>query len=104
MLALIPPLRLVGLGLAMRTTVLPSLEDRIDEIAADADLDEEPDSHFKKLLGVLDRMEAIGVDAGRRRLDRRRTRSGEAVGRGTGGAQARSATKAQKTKQIGPIS
>ena len=63
MLALVPPLRLVGLGLALRTTVLPSLEDRIDEIASDADLDEEPDSHFKKLLGVLDRVEAIGVDA-----------------------------------------
>ncbi|VTZ27253.1 conserved hypothetical protein [Methylocella tundrae] len=61
MLALIPPLRLVGLGLALRTTVLPSLEERIDEIAVDADLDEEPDSHFKKLLSVLDRVEAIGV-------------------------------------------
>ena len=62
MLALIPPLRLVGLGLALRTTVLPSLEGRIDEIAADADLDEEPASHFKKLLAVLDRVEEIGVD------------------------------------------
>ena len=63
MLALIPPFRLVVLGLALRTTVLPSLEDRIDEIAAEADLDEDPDSHFKKLLGVLDRVEAIGVDS-----------------------------------------
>lgn len=62
MLALIPPLRLVGLGLALRSTILPSLEGRIDEIAADADLNEEPDSHFKKLLDVLDRIEAIGVD------------------------------------------
>lgn len=61
-LALIPPLRLVGLGLALRTAVLPSLGERIDEIAAGADLDEEPDSHFKKLLGVLDRLEEIGVD------------------------------------------
>jgi hypothetical protein len=63
MLAAIPPLRLIGMGLALRTTVLPSLEERIDEITADADLDEEPDSHFKKLLGVLDRIEVIGVDA-----------------------------------------
>ncbi|HGM6729193.1 TPA: hypothetical protein ACKQBZ_000229 [Stenotrophomonas maltophilia] len=63
MLALIPPLRLVGIGLALRTTLLPSLEERIDEIVAEAELDEEPDSHFKKLLGVLDRIEAIGVDA-----------------------------------------
>jgi hypothetical protein len=51
------------MGMGLRTTVLPSLEDRIDEITADADLDEEPDSHFKKLLDVLDRVEAIGVDA-----------------------------------------
>lgn len=62
MLAVVPPLRLIGMGFALRTTVLPSLEERIDEIAVDADLDEEPDSHFKKLLGVLDRIEAIGVD------------------------------------------
>jgi hypothetical protein len=62
MLALIPPLRLVGMGVGLRTSVLPSLEERIDEIAADADLDEEPDSHFKKLLGVLDHVEAMGVD------------------------------------------
>lgn len=62
MLALIPSLRLVGLGLELRTTILPSLEDRIDEIAADADLDEEPESHFEKLLGMLDRVETIGVD------------------------------------------
>ena len=62
MLALIPPLRLVGLGVGLRTAVLPSLEERIDEIAADADLDEEPESHFEKLLGVLEHVEAIGVD------------------------------------------
>lgn len=62
-LALIPPQRLVGVGLALRTTVLPSLEKRIDEIAADADLDEEPGSHFKKLRDVLDGIEAFGVDA-----------------------------------------
>ncbi|WP_246724872.1 hypothetical protein [Rhizobium leguminosarum] len=61
-LALIPPLRLVGLGVGLRTEVLPSLEERIDAITADADLDEEPDSHFEKLLGVLDHVEAIGVD------------------------------------------
>jgi hypothetical protein len=62
MLAMIPPLKLIGLGVSLRTTVLPSLEERIDEIATDAGLDEEPDSHFKKLLGVLDCIEAIGVD------------------------------------------
>jgi hypothetical protein len=54
---------LVGMGMGLRTTVLPSLEDRIEEIAADTDLDEEPESHFEKLLDVLNRVEAIGVDA-----------------------------------------
>ena len=62
MLTLIPPLRLVALGLALRTIVLPALEERIEEIAANADLDEEPESHFEKLLGVLDLIEEMGVD------------------------------------------
>lgn len=62
MLALISPLDLVGLGLAMRTSILPALEEKIDEIAADADLDVEPDSHFQNLLGALDFIEEIGVN------------------------------------------
>jgi hypothetical protein len=62
MLALISPLDLVGLGLALRTSILPALEEQIDEIAADADLDVEPDSHFQKLLGALDFIEEIGVN------------------------------------------
>jgi hypothetical protein len=63
MLGLLSPLRLVSMGMGLRTTVLPFLEDRIEEMAADADLDAEPDSHFKNLLDLLDRVEAIGVDA-----------------------------------------
>jgi hypothetical protein len=62
MLALIPPSRLIKLGLALRSMILPSLAERVDQIAEDADLDEEPDSHFKKLLGVLERIEAIADD------------------------------------------
>ncbi|MFG6565856.1 hypothetical protein ACGYLI_16690 [Sulfitobacter sp. 1A13421] len=62
MLGLLSPLQLVGMGMGLRTTILPSLEDRIDEISSDADLDDEPDSHFVKLLDFLDRVEAIGVD------------------------------------------
>ena len=61
-LALISPLCLVRLGLALRTEFLPGLEEKIEEIAADADLDEEPDSHFKKLLGALDCIEAMSVE------------------------------------------
>ncbi|TQM90357.1 hypothetical protein [Roseinatronobacter monicus] len=63
MLGLLSPLRLVSMGMGLRTTVLPSLENRIDEIVENADLDDEPDSHFVKLLDLLDRVEAIGVDA-----------------------------------------
>lgn len=63
MLSLLSPLRLIGLGMALRTKVLPSIEERIDGITADADLDEEPDSHFKKLLDILERVEVLGVDA-----------------------------------------
>jgi hypothetical protein len=63
MLAIMPPLQLIGVGMALRTAVLTSLEERIDEIVADADLDEEPDSHFRKILDVLDHIEALRVDA-----------------------------------------
>lgn len=63
MLGLLSPFRLISMGMGLRTRVLPSLEDRIDAIAADADLDEEPDSHFKNLVDVMDRVEAIGADA-----------------------------------------
>jgi hypothetical protein len=62
MLALIPPARLVALGMALRSSVLPDLDDRIGEIVAEADLDEEPDSHFKKLLGLLDVVEELDVE------------------------------------------
>ncbi|MCA1199212.1 hypothetical protein K9B35_14645 [Sphingomonas sp. R647] len=48
--------------MALRTNLLPALEEKIDEIAADADLDEEPDSHFKKLLGALDCIKEMGVE------------------------------------------
>jgi len=61
-LALIPPIQLVRLGLRIEATILPSLEDRIDEITSNADLDEEPESHFENVLGLLERVEAIVVD------------------------------------------
>ncbi|EIZ80485.1 hypothetical protein WSK_0764 [Novosphingobium sp. Rr 2-17] len=34
MLGLFSPLRLIGMGMGLRTTILPSLEDRIVEITA----------------------------------------------------------------------
>ncbi len=36
---------------------------RIIQIAGEAVVDEEPDSHFKKLLAVLDQRDEMGVDA-----------------------------------------
>ncbi len=62
MLALIPPKRLIALGMTLRTTVLPSIAKRIEEITSDADLDEDPADHFKKLMALLDRIEGMGVD------------------------------------------
>lgn len=62
MLVLMSPLTLISVGLALRATVVPSLEERIEKITVDADLNDEPESHFKKLLNVLDRIEEIGVD------------------------------------------
>ena len=47
--------------MALRAILLPNLEEKIDEITADADLDEEPDSHFAKLLGALDCIEELDV-------------------------------------------
>lgn len=80
MLGLLSPLRLVSMGMGLWTTSLPSLEDRIDEITADADLDDEPDSHFKKLLDLLDRVEAIGVDvAGAALIEEARDQVGRSV-------------------------
>jgi hypothetical protein len=62
MLALIPPLRLVRLGLTLRTIVLPALEQKVDEITSDADLDEEPETQFKQLLDALDCIEEMDID------------------------------------------
>jgi hypothetical protein len=61
MLQLLPPMRLVKLGLALRANVLPAVSERIDDITADAELDEDPDAHLKKLINVLDHVAASGV-------------------------------------------
>ena len=48
LLALLPPERLVALGLRLRMRALPDAPAKIDEIANDADLDEDPESHFDR--------------------------------------------------------
>lgn len=64
MLQLLPPVRLINLGLALRAKVLPALSEKIDDITADADVDEDPEGHFTKLINVLDYVADSGVADG----------------------------------------
>lgn len=68
MLALIPPARLVALGVRLRSRILPGLEDHIDEVRGDADLDEEPGNHFRHVSAALDQLDALPLDAGGEQL------------------------------------
>jgi hypothetical protein len=61
-LELIPAARLVALGMNIRIRSLPSLAERISELAGNADLDEEPDSHFELLSSALDTLQEIAPD------------------------------------------
>ena len=64
MLHLVPPMRLVELGLALRSKTLPKLEERIEAVTSDADLDEDPADHFQKISAALKLIENIGLDDG----------------------------------------
>ncbi|WP_176598287.1 MULTISPECIES: restriction endonuclease [Sphingobium] len=61
-LELIPADRLVRLGMTLRAQRLPEIDDRISEIANDADLDEDPESHFEKIAHALTILEDLKVD------------------------------------------
>ena len=64
MLALIPPPRLVRLGMRLRTPKLADLEDRIMEIADEADVDDDdPESHFEKVIDAINRLEDMEIDS-----------------------------------------
>ncbi|BCH19947.1 hypothetical protein MesoLjLa_67980 (plasmid) [Mesorhizobium sp. L-2-11] len=63
MLALIPPQRLVRLGMGLRTRKLPDIEERIIEIADRADLDGDPESHFEKVIDAINRLEDMEIDS-----------------------------------------
>ncbi|UVK46687.1 hypothetical protein BPNPMPFG_002385 [Mesorhizobium sp. AR07] len=41
---------------------MPNLPERIAELADEADLDEEPDSHFDMISSALDKLEGISPD------------------------------------------
>jgi len=64
MLDLIPPMRLVELGLALKIETLPKLEERIEAVTCDADLYEDPADHFQKISAALKLIENIGLDDG----------------------------------------
>jgi hypothetical protein len=62
MLALIPPERLVRLGIALRVSRLPEMESRIETIADKADLSEDIESLFEKPSDFLKRLEQMDLD------------------------------------------
>src|SRR5690606_1838298 len=62
MLELIPGERLVRLGMTLRVQRLTELEDKISEITDDADLDEDPESHFEKIATALTKLEDLKLD------------------------------------------
>lgn len=62
MLALIPPERLVRLGVALRVRALTEMQSRIETITDDADLDEDLQELFEKPSDVLRRLEQMDLD------------------------------------------
>lgn len=62
-LALIPPSRLLLLGMRLRTQSLLNAEALVNEIADDADLDEEPSSHFEQVGLALATIERLAEDS-----------------------------------------
>lgn len=63
MLSLIPPERLVRLGIRLRTRNLPYIDTHIAEIADDADIDEDPEGHFEKFVDAINRIEGMEIDS-----------------------------------------
>ncbi|MBF5095423.1 hypothetical protein F1643_14300 [Azospirillum sp. INR13] len=59
---LIPPMRLVSLGIKLRTCSLLNTEERISDLADEADLDAEPDSHFDVISSALQTLEGLTDD------------------------------------------
>lgn len=62
MLALIPPERLVRLGIALRAAKLPEMVSRIETITDEADLSEDVESLFEKPSEFLKRLEQMDLD------------------------------------------
>jgi hypothetical protein len=62
LLALIPPERLVRLGIALRASRLPEMVSRIETIIDEADLSEDVESLFEKPSDFLKRLEQMDLD------------------------------------------
>lgn len=62
LLSLIPPERLLSLGMKMRGSALPRLGDKIADIGAQADLDEEPEDLFTSVKDGLRQLERMMDD------------------------------------------
>lgn len=74
MLSLIPPERLVQLGVALRVNTLTSMQSRLEAIMDEADLDEDPDELFAKPRDILQRLERMSLDdAGEALISQART-------------------------------
>jgi hypothetical protein len=58
-LALIPPTRLVALGMRLRDDVLVGLPERIEAVGKEADLSEDPDGHFEDFVSGLNALEVL---------------------------------------------
>lgn len=59
MLRLIPPVRLLALGIRLRVDTLIKARGRIAEIAEEADLNDDPESHFEHISRGLDTLEEL---------------------------------------------
>jgi hypothetical protein len=58
-LALIPPMDLVSLGIRLRTDLLPNANEQISTTGEEADLSEDPESHFERINDALSTLESL---------------------------------------------
>jgi hypothetical protein len=58
-LALIPPMDLVSLGIRLRTDLLPTANEQISTTREEADLSEDPESHFERFNDALSTLEGL---------------------------------------------
>ncbi|MBS0533252.1 MAG: hypothetical protein JSR72_04265 [Proteobacteria bacterium] len=58
-LALIPPMDLVSLGIRLRNDLLPNATEHISTTSEEADLSEDPESHFERINDALGTLEDL---------------------------------------------